>query len=458
MSMTITEKIIARHAGRDAVRPGEKVWCNVDMLMTHDVCGPGTIGIFEEQFGKDAKVFDPQRVVILPDHYIFTADPKAHRNIEILRDFAKRQNLPYYYDPDFMIAGDNSVPKPYADPRKTSYAGVCHAALPEKGHIRPGELMIGTDSHTCTAGAFGMFASGMGNTDAAFILGTGKTWLLVPPSMKFVFHGQVPPYLMAKDLILHVIGEVGFSGATYMAMEFAGEALMSLNIDERCTVPNMAIEAGGKNGIIAPDELAIEYVKARTDVPFEPVYSDPDATYVKVLEFDTDKLEPTVAMPHSPDRRALARELGDVTLDRSYIGSCTGGKLTDLLAAAKVLNGKTVKIDTFIVPGSTETDARMDEVMVDGKTIRQVLTGAGCKIGPANCAACLGGPQDTFGRANEPIKVVSTTNRNFPGRMGHKEAGIYLASPLTAAASALTGKITDPRDVVKLDKPVGLAV
>ncbi len=459
MAMTITEKILASHAGEAAVTPGQNVWCKVDVLMTHDVCGPGTIGIFREKFGPDAKVFDPAKVVIIPDHYIFTGDVKAHRNIDILREFAAQQGLKYYYDPDFVEPNlpEGEVPPPYANAAETSYRGVCHSALPQNGHTRPGELLLGTDSHTCTHGAFGEFATGIGNTDAAFAMGTGKLWLKVPQSLKFVFHGELPPYLMAKDLILHAIGEIGVDGATYCAMEFAGDAIGALNMDERMTICNMAIEAGGKNGIIAPDEVTLAYVRSRTDKPFEAVYSDADAQYAKVYEFDASKLEPTLACPHSPDKRALARELGDVKIDRSYIGSCTGGKTTDFIAAAMVLAGKQVKVDTFIVPATIEVDQDLDRLEVGGQTLRKIFTDAGCTIGPAGCAACLGGPVDTFGRANEPITVVSTTNRNFPGRMGHKQAQVYLASPLTAAASALTGKITDPRDYVSADKTIGSA-
>ena len=457
MAMTITEKILASHAGQAAVEPGQTVWCDVDVLMTHDVCGPGTIGIFQERFGPDAKVFDPEKVVIMPDHYIFTADPRAHRNVEILRDFVKRQGIGNYHDPEFMVAGREGIPEPYADPKTTGYAGVCHAALPQKGYTRPGELLLGTDSHTCTAGAFGEFASGVGNTDAAFVLGTGKLWLKVPESMKFVFHGEMPAWLMAKDLILHVIGEIGVDGASYRAMEFAGEAIGALNVDERMTPPNMAIEAGGKNGIIAPDEVTLEYVRARTDKPFEVVESDANAKYFSLMEFDASRIEPTVAQPHSPDHRAAARELGDVKLDRAYVGSCTGGKTTDFLAAASILAGRKVAIDTYIVPATPETDADLDELQIGGKSLRQVFQDAGCRIGPASCAACLGGPEDTFGRANEPINVVSSTNRNFPGRMGHKKAGVYLASPLTVAASALTGRITDPRDRMQQSEPIGRA-
>ncbi len=455
MGMTITEKILAAHAGETKVTPGESVWVNADVLMTHDVCGPGTIGIFDQQFGCDAKVFDPEKIVIIPDHYIFTSDAKAHRNIDILRDFAKRQGIVNYYDPDFMDTTDPGVPAPYADPAKTSYRGVCHVALPQNGFTRPGEVLLGTDSHTCTHGALGLFATGIGNTDAAFVMGTGKLWLKVPPSMKFVFNGPMPPWLMGKDLILHVIGEITTDGATYRAMEFAGEAIDALGIEERMTICNMAIEAGGKNGVINPDDVTMDYVRARTSKPFRPVCSDTDAKYLSVTEFDAAKIEPTIAQPHSPDNRATARELSDVKLDRAYIGSCTGGKTTDFIAAATLLDGKRVAIETFIVPATTQVDADLDRCKVNGKTLREIFTSAGCEIGPAGCAACLGGPADTFGRANEPMRIISTTNRNFPGRMGHKEAGVFLASPLTAAAGALTGHITDPRDVMDFDTPIG---
>jgi len=455
MGMTITEKILAAHAHRPSVAPGDNVWCDVDVLMSNDVIAPQMIGVFDEQFGPDAKVWAPDKVVLIPDHYIFTADPKAHRNIDIMRDFVRRKGLRHYYDTDFMPPGFEGMPEPYCDPTETQYMGVCHLTLPQKGHTRPGELLLGTDSHTCTHGAFGQFATGIGSTDGAFVLGAGKLWLKVPPSMKFVFHGETPPYLMAKDLILHIIGEIGHDGATYRAMEVTGEAVASLNMDERMTICNMAIEAGGKNGVIPADEITLQYVRARTDKPFEVVASDDDARYEAVYEFDVAGIEPTLACPHSPGRRATARELSDVRIDRAYIGSCTGGKTTDFIAAAMVLAGRQVTVETFIVPATTEIDADLDRRIVAGKTLRRTFLDAGCRVGPASCAACLGGPVDTFGRANEPITVVSTTNRNFPGRMGHKEARIYLASPLTAAASALAGTIADPRQYVQADKAVG---
>ncbi|NUP99133.1 MAG: 3-isopropylmalate dehydratase large subunit [Armatimonadetes bacterium] len=436
MGMTMTEQILARHAGRETVTAGENIWVDVDVLMTHDVCGPGTIGVFHEQFGADAKVWDRHKVVIIPDHYIFTADERAHRNVDILREFVKQQDLPYYYD----VGTDR-------------YKGVCHIALPEEGHTRPGEILIGTDSHTCTAGAFGEFATGVGNTDAGFVLGTGKTWLKVPETMRFEFHGELPPYLMAKDLILQVIGEIGFDGATYRAMEFVGDGVFGLNIEERMTLCNMVIEAGGKNGVIEPDEVTRRYVAERTKragtrQDYTEVHDTADGQYVYVKEFDVTALEPTVALPHRPDNRAVVREVRGTRIDRAYIGSCTGGKITDFVAAASILDGQEVKMDTFIVPATTEVARELTRITVNGRTLREIFENAGCRIGESSCAACLGGPIDTFGRLNEPLSCVSTTNRNFPGRMGHKEAKVYLASPLTVAATAITGALADPRDVM----------
>jgi 3-isopropylmalate/(R)-2-methylmalate dehydratase large subunit len=430
-SLTLTEKILARHSNRAITQPGDNIWVDVDVLMTHDVCGPGTIGIFKENFGKDAKVWDRNKVVIIPDHYIFTADKMANRNVDVLRAFADEQNLPYYYD--------------VGTPR---YKGVCHIALPEEGHTRPGEILLGTDSHTCTAGAFGEFATGIGNTDAGFVMGTGKLWLKVPETMRFVFHGNLPPYLMAKDLILAVIGDIGCDGATYRAMEFDGDGVYALNIEERMTLCNMVIEAGGKNGVINPDKTTIDYVNSRnkSGTAFTPLSSDPGAKFQFEKVYDVTKLEPVVAKPHSPDNRAFVREIRGTHLDRAYIGSCTGGKMTDFRAAAGILKGRTVKIDTFIVPATTEVRQGLKTERLNGQTLEDVFLAAGAKIGEASCAACLGGPSDTFGRLNQPISCISTTNRNFPGRMGHKQAQVFLASPLTVAASAVTGVITDPRD------------
>ncbi|VTS02548.1 3-isopropylmalate dehydratase large subunit [Tuwongella immobilis] len=432
-AMTLTEKILARAAGRDVVAPGDNIWVNADVLMTHDVCGPGTIGIFKQHFGKDAKVFDREKVVIIPDHYIFTKDAMANRNVDVLRQFAAEQNLPYFYDVG-----------------TSRYKGVCHIALPEEGHTRPGEVLFGTDSHTCTAGAFGEFATGIGNTDAGFVMGTGKLWLKTPPTMRFVFHGEMPPYLMAKDLILAVIGDIGVDGATYRAMEFDGDAVYALNIEERMTLCNMVIEAGGKNGVIAPDQVTIDFVNARNagQKPYTVFKSDSDAKFIFEKVYDVSKLEPVIAKPHSPDNKAFVSQIKGTPLDRAYIGSCTGGKLTDFRAAAAILRGKEVKIDTFVVPATTEIAASLKSEKIGSQSLEEIFLAAGAKMGEPSCAACLGGPSDTFGRLNTPISCISTTNRNFPGRMGHKEAQVFLASPMTVAASALSGTIADPRDHV----------
>jgi len=430
VGMTMTEKVLARHAGRKSAVPGDNIWVDVDILMTHDVCGPGTIGIFRKQFGPAAKVWDREKVVIIPDHYIFTNDQHAHRNIDVLRTFVKEQDLPYYYD----VGTDK-------------YKGVCHIALPEEGHTRPGEVLFGTDSHTCTAGAFGEFATGIGNTDAALIMGIGKLWVKVPETMRFEFEGPLPPYLMAKDLILHIIGDIGVDGATYRAMEFAGDGVMSLSIEERMTLCNMVIEAGGKNGIIPTDAVTEQFVKSKTAKPYQPVADDPDARFHSVRRYKTADIQPTVAKPHSPDNRGTARECKGTKLDRAYIGSCTGGKLNDFVAAAKILKGHQVLADTYIVPATTEVAKGLATTKLDGQTLAEIFQNAGAKISQgASCAACLGGPSDTFGRLNKSEVCISTTNRNFPGRMGSKTAKVYLASPYTVAASAIRGEITDPRE------------
>ena len=429
--MTITEKILARESGASLVSPGDNIWVNAGILLTHDVCGPGTIGIFQREFGKDAKVFDPEKIVILPDHYIFTADEKAHRNVDILRAFVKEQGLPYFYDPG-----------------TERYCGVCHVALPELGHVRPGETIFGTDSHTCTHGALGAFSTGIGNTDAGFIMGTGKLLVKVPPTLRFVLDGEMPAYVSAKDLILHIIGDIGVDGATYCAMEFTGTAIEALSIEERCTICNMAVEAGAKNGIIAPDAQTLAYVKARTAKPFEPLYSDPGAQVQAEYRYDVATLEPVVARPHLPDNKALARACRDVKVDQVYIGSCTGGKLEDFVMAARIMKGRKVAVRTLLVPATRVVEQGLVDTTIDGQSLRQIFEAAGVEpIAPPSCAACLGGPIDTFGRTHGKEVVVSTTNRNFIGRMGSKESQIYLASPYTAAASALTGHITDPRDI-----------
>ncbi|KAG4931766.1 hypothetical protein JHK84_048760 [Glycine max] len=397
-AMTMTEKILARASEKVQLTPGDNVWVNVDILMTHDVCGPGSIGIFKREFGDDAKVWDREKLVIIPDHYIFTSDERANRNVDILRDFCHEQNIKYFYDikdlSNFKVNPD--------------YKGVCHVALAQEGHCRPGEVLLGTDSHTCTAGAFGQFATGIGNTDAGFVLGTGKLLLKVPPTLRFVMDGEMPDYLLSKDLILQIIGEITVAGATYKSMEFVGTTVESLTMEERMTLCNMVVEAGGKNGVVPADSTTFKYLEGKTSLPYEPVYSDDQARFLAEYRFDVSKLEPVVAKPHSPDNRALARECKDVKIDRVYIGSCTGGKTEDFMAAAKVFlaSGKQVKVPTFLVPATQKVWMDLYSLPVPGsggKTCSQIFEEAGCDT-PASpsCGACLGGPKDTYARMNEP--------------------------------------------------------
>jgi 3-isopropylmalate/(R)-2-methylmalate dehydratase large subunit len=453
--MTLTEKLLARASGKDRVSAGDNVWVNTDVLLTHDVCGPGTIGVFKREFGKNAKVWDRNKIVIIPDHYIFTADSLSNRNVDILRDFVREQGLPYFYDviddPNghwIFDASRGQLKRQFG----SRYAGVCHTALPAKGHTRPGEILFGTDSHTCMAGAFNMFATGIGNTDAGFILGTGKLLVKVPPTMRFQLEGAMPKGVMAKDIILHVIGLIGFDGATYKAMQYEGSGISDLTMDDRMTIANMAIEAGGKNGIFPCDDQTVDYVNERTKrngtkSTFEPAELDADQDLVYDALINLDELEPTVAQHPDPGNRALAKELGKIQLDRAYIGSCTGGKTSDFLAFAEILKGRSVKIDTFGVPATPDVVFELQNTKMGDVTVWDALVSAGVQMTEnASCAACLGGPVDTFGRMNKPLNCISATNRNFPGRMGHKESKVYLASPYTVAASALTGHITDPRE------------
>ena len=453
--MTLTEKILARGAGKSQVAVGENVWVNADILLTHDVCGPGSIGVFKREFGEQAKVWDAKKIVIIPDHYIFTADRLSNRNVDILRDFAKEQQLPYFYDviddPQGSWKFDASrgqLQRQYG----SRYQGVCHAALPRLGHARPGEILFGTDSHTCMAGAFGEFASGIGNTDAGFILGTGKLLVKVPETMRFYLEGKIPPGVMAKDVILWVIGDIGFDGATYRAMQWEGPAASALDIDDRMTITNMAIEAGAKNGIFPADERTFAYVDERiglngTRSDYQPVELDKDQKFIFDKVYDLSTLEPTVAMHPNPGNRALAKELEKVSLDRAYIGSCTGGKTSDFVAFAEVVRGKKVRIETYGVPATSDVVAELKNTKWEDQSVWEVLVDAGVRMTEnASCAACLGGPSDTFGRLNAPLTCISATNRNFPGRMGSKESKVYLASPYTVAASALTGHVTDPRE------------
>ena len=458
MPLTLTEKLLAKAAGQSTVTPGETVLANVDVVMIHDVTGPAAIGVFHREFGKDARVWDPKGVVVIPDHYIFTCDERSQRNVDGLRTFVNEQGLPYFYD---VI--DDSAGKWAFDPGGghearqfgARYGGVCHSALPERGHCVPGEVLIGADSHTCTAGAFGEFATGIGSTDAAFAMGTGKILLRVPESLRITLTGQLPAGVMAKDVILHIIGQAGVDGATYMAMEYAGDGIASLSIEDRMTVANMAIEAGAKNAIFPADDKTRSFVDAAceaagTSRPYDCLTADADAAYAGDMTVDLSALEPVVARPPDPAGLAKVRDCTDVAVDRVYIGSCTGGKVSDFDAFAAIVRGRTVAVDTFGVPATPAVLKHLETATLGDQTLWDVLVDAGVRM-TANpgCAACLGGPADTYGRMNEPLVCVSTTNRNFPGRMGHVEGQIYLASPATAAATALTGRIADPRDVLQ---------
>ncbi len=428
MGSTITEKILARRAGRDRVAAGDNVWVDIDTLMIHDVFGPDVFAVMESELGEKARIFDRDRVVVIPDHYIFTADTRALSRHAKLDAFVARYGITHYF-------GANSP----------AYSGVSHITLAQAGFTRPGEILLGTDSHSCTAGAFGMFATGIGVTDAAYALATGRLWLKLPETIRVEVDGQLPPGVMAKDLILNVIGDLGVAGAAYRAIEFGGTAVAALSMEERMTICNMAIEAGGKNGVIAADDVTAAYLDGRCDGPVERILPDPDAVYHRVLRYRAEDLSPIVACPHSPDRRATVASLGAVNIDRVYVGSCTGGKITDFRAAARVIRNRKVVVDTVIVPATMAIRDQLRSERMFGRSLEEIFTDAGCRIGPPSCGACFGGPLDTVGRSMTDETVVSTTNRNFPGRMGSRASQVYLASPYTAAASALTGRIADPR-------------
>jgi len=417
MSMTITEKILAKAAGEGKVLPGELIDAKLDVVLFIDVTGPAAVSMLEAR-GID-KVFDREKIVVTPDHFQPAKDIKSAELHKRLDDWAKRHKIKYYY--------------------KLGRAGVCHALLPEQGHIRPGEVIIGPDSHTCTYGAFAAFSTGVGSTDLAAAIATGKLWFRVPESIKFVLNGKLGPGVYSKDVILTVIGRIGVDGALYKAMEFVGPALSDMSMEARMTMTNMAIEAGAKSGIIGFDKVTKKYLdehlKDKKDYAvFE---SDKDAEYAMIEEFDCSKIEPMVALPHLPSNAVPVTECAGKKMDQAYIGSCTNGRIEDLRIAAKILKGKQVAIRTIVVPATPSIwKQAKDEGLFD------IFYEAGCVISAPTCGACLGG---FMGVLAEGEKCVSTTNRNFVGRMGHPKSEVYLASPATAAASAINGEITDPR-------------
>ena len=420
MGMTITEKILAKTSGQKQVSPGQLIDAKIDVVMCHDVTTPPAISMLVEK-GID-KVFDREKIVVTPDHFQPAKDIQSAELHKRLDEWAKRHNIKYYY--------------------KLGKAGVCHALLPEQGHIRPGEVIVGGDSHTCTYGAFAAFSTGVGSTDLAAAIATGKLWFKVPTSIKFVLNGLLQHGVYSKDVILAVITRIGVDGALYKAMEFVGPALKQMSMEARMTITNMAIEAGAKNGIIGFDDITKQYLdehlayKKDYTVPV----SDKDAKYESVEEFDCSKLEPMVAQPHLPSNAVPIGQCAGKTMDQAYIGSCTNGRIEDLRIAAKILKGRTVAIRTIIVPTTpTIWKQANDEGLFD------IFYDAGCVISAPTCGACLGGFMGILAAGE---KCISTTNRNFVGRMGHPKSEVYLASPATAAASALEGKLTDPRKFI----------
>ena len=417
MAMTLTEKILARASGKKKVVPGELVDAKIDIVMCHDVTTPPAISMLEER-GID-KLFDPDKIVVTPDHFQPAKDIKSAELHKRLDAWAKRHKIKHYY--------------------KLGRAGVCHALLPEQGHIRPGEVIVGSDSHTCTYGAFGAFSTGIGSTDAAAAIATGQLWFKVPASMKFVLNGSLGRGVFSKDVILAVIARIGVDGALYRAMEFVGPALAEMSMEARMTITNMAIEAGAKNGIIGFDDVTKQYLDERLKEKtcFSVYDSDSDAEYIATEEFDCSALEPMVALPHLPSGGVPVGECADMEMDQAYIGSCTNGRIEDLRIAAKILDGKKVAIRTIVVPATPEIwKQAKDEGLFD------IFYDAGCVIAAPTCGACLGGFMGVLAAGE---KCISTTNRNFVGRMGHPKSEVYLASPATAAASAVEGKITDCR-------------
>jgi 3-isopropylmalate/(R)-2-methylmalate dehydratase large subunit len=423
--MNITEKIIARASNKNTVSPGDVVFANVDKLMIHDVSGPGVIKVFEEWSKRGIqleKVWNADKIWISEDHFVPSADRISAENITKLTDWAKKFGIKKHFKYGL------------------GQYGICHTLSHEEALVLPGEFYIGGDSHTNTTGALGALSVGLGHTDIAYAMMHGRIWLKVPETMNFKLVGKKPPHIMAKDIILKIISDIGTDGANYKTMEFAGDVVSEMSMEERLTLTNMTTEAGAKNGIIEADAVTDEYIRQRTANPYTPISGD-DSNYLEEYTYEIEKLEPTVAKPYSPQNAAAARELQGVEVNKAYIGSCTGAKLEDLRSAAQILKGKKVKIRTEVLPAAQSIYLK---AMKEG--LIEIFMEAGAVVGPPTCGACCGAHMGIL--AKDEI-CVSTTNRNFPGRMGHVESQTYLASPLVVAASALKGKITDPRDVAK---------
>jgi 3-isopropylmalate/(R)-2-methylmalate dehydratase large subunit len=423
--MNITEKIIARASNKNTVSPGDVVFADVDKLMVHDVSGPGVIKVFEEWSKKGIhleNVWNPDKIWIAEDHFVPSADRISAENISKLTDWAKKFGIKKHFKYGL------------------GQYGICHTLSHEEALVLPGEFYVGGDSHTNTTGALGALAIGLGHTDIAYAMMNGRIWLKVPEAMLFKLVGKKPAHIMAKDIILKIISDIGTDGANYKTMEFSGNAVSEMSMEERLTLTNMTTEAGAKNGVIEPDAVTDEYLRQRTATSYRPILGD-DRHYLEEYTYEIEKLEPIVAKPYSPQNAAVARELQGVEVNKAYIGSCTGAKLEDLRSAAQILKGKKVKIRTEVLPAAQSIYIK---AMKEG--LIEIFMESGAVVGPPTCGACCGAHMGIL--AKDEV-CVSTTNRNFPGRMGHVESQTYLASPLVVAASALTGKITDPRDVSK---------
>lgn len=423
--MNITEKIIARASNKNTVSPGDVVFADVDKLMVHDVSGPGVIKVFEEWSKKGIdleNVWNPDKIWIAEDHFVPSADRISAENITKLTDWAKKFGIKKHFKYGL------------------GQYGICHTLSHEEALVLPGDFYVGGDSHTNTTGALGALAIGLGHTDIAYAMMNGRIWLKVPEAMLFKLVGKKPAHIMAKDIILKIISDIGTDGANYKTMEFSGNAVSEMSMEERLTLTNMTTEAGAKNGVIEPDAVTDEYLRQRTATSYRPILGD-DRHYLEEYTYEIEKLEPIVAKPYSPQNAAVARELQGVEVNKAYIGSCTGAKLEDLRSAAQILKGKKVKIRTEVLPAAQSIYIK---AMKEG--LIEIFMEAGAVVGPPTCGACCGAHMGIL--AKDEV-CVSTTNRNFPGRMGHVESQTYLASPLVVAASALTGKITDPRDVSK---------
>lgn len=419
MGMTMTQKILAQHAGLSEVTAGQLIRAKLDMVLGNDISATVAIREFDHE-GFD-HIFDKEKVTLVMDHFTPNKDIKTAEACQKCRSFARRFDITHYYDVGEM--------------------GIEHALLPEKGLVAAGELIIGADSHTCTYGALGAFSTGVGSTDMAASMATGETWFKVPEAISVKLSGKLPPMCSGKDVILHLIGMIGVDGALYQSLEYSGEGVKSLSMDDRLCIANMAIEAGAKNGIFPVDDVTIAYMEGRVKRPYTVYEADPDAVYSRVVEIDLSKLEPTVAFPHLPGNTRPISQVGEVPIDQVVIGSCTNGRLSDLAIAAKIMKGKKVAPDVRVIIVPATQQIYLDSME---KGYLRTFIEAGCAVSTPTCGPCMGGHMGVLAAGE---RCVSTTNRNFVGRMGHVESEIYLASPEVAAASALAGKIADPREV-----------